>query len=108
MATAFETFVRKVDALTREASSAAARIAGVATAQRCTERYMQHVLHGAPDSSYSIVSPVGTQGQSTSIHDRAGWGVVGVDAGLERETRYRLEGVYGGDQLPIVAGALAR
>jgi len=108
MATAFETFVRTVNALTREAppeveliDEVAAELARLnasgrwlpeSARQPCTERYMQHVLHVAPDSSFSVVSLVWTQGQSTSIHDHAGWGVVGVYEGLERETRYRLEG----------------
>ena len=76
----------------------------MSTGQPCTERYMQHVVHVAPDSGFSVVSLVWTAGQSTPVHDHSGWGVVCVYEGLERETRYRLDG-EGDDQKLIVTGS---
>ncbi len=60
--------------------------------QSCPEGYSQHLLHVAPDGGFSVCSLVWESGQTTPIHDHVAWCVVGVYEGVERETRYRLEG----------------
>jgi 3-mercaptopropionate dioxygenase len=52
--------------------------------------YRQHVLHVAPDRSFSVVSLVWLPGQQTPIHNHRGWCVVGVHEGEEFETQYRI------------------
>jgi predicted metal-dependent enzyme (double-stranded beta helix superfamily) len=52
--------------------------------------YCQHVLHVDPDGAFSIVALVWLPGQRTPIHDHVSWCVVGVYAGGEEETLYRL------------------
>jgi predicted metal-dependent enzyme (double-stranded beta helix superfamily) len=52
--------------------------------------YCQHVLYVDPDGAFSIVALVWLPGQRTPIHDHVTWCVVGVYAGAEEETLYRL------------------
>jgi predicted metal-dependent enzyme (double-stranded beta helix superfamily) len=52
--------------------------------------YCQHVLYVDPDGAFSIVALVWQPGQGTPIHDHISWCVVGVHAGAEEETLYRL------------------
>jgi predicted metal-dependent enzyme (double-stranded beta helix superfamily) len=54
--------------------------------------YRQHLLHVAPDGAWSLVALVWLPGQATAVHDHVTWCVVGVHAGYEHETRYRLVG----------------
>ena len=60
--------------------------------QRCgsPDCYCQHVLYVDPLGSFSIVSVVWQPGQRTCIHDHVSWCVVGVYAGAEESTLYRL------------------
>lgn len=53
-------------------------------------RYRQHILHVDPEGEFSIVALVWRPGQRTPIHDHVSWCVVGVYAGSEEETLYRL------------------
>ncbi len=55
-----------------------------------TECYCQHPLYIDPDGAFSIVALVWMPGQGTKIHDHVTWCVVGVYAGDEEETLYRL------------------
>ena len=55
-----------------------------------TECYCQHPLYSDPDGAFSIVALVWMPGQGTVIHDHITWCVVGVYAGDEEETLYRL------------------
>ena len=52
--------------------------------------YRSHLLHVAPDGSFSMVALVWLPGQATAIHDHLAWCVVGVHEGAEHEVRYRL------------------
>ena len=56
------------------------------------EGYRQHLIHVAPDGGFSVCALVWESGQTTPIHNHSAWCVVGVYEGVERETRYRLEG----------------
>jgi len=53
------------------------------------ERYVMYPLHVAPDGGFSIASAVWDVGQGTPVHGHETWGVVGIHAGVEVETRYR-------------------
>jgi predicted metal-dependent enzyme (double-stranded beta helix superfamily) len=55
-------------------------------------RYSQYLLHLSPDESWSVVSFVWPSGSSTPVHDHGCWGVVGVYAGEETETGFRVTG----------------
>ncbi|WP_232668216.1 hypothetical protein [Pseudonocardia sp. TRM90224] len=51
-------------------------------------RPMTYPLHIAPDDSWSIASVVWDLDQRTNVHSHETWGVVGIYAGAELETRY--------------------
>jgi len=51
--------------------------------------YRSHLLHVAPDGSFSVVALVWLPGQATAIHDHLSWCVVGVYEGAEHETLFR-------------------
>lgn len=52
------------------------------------ERHMTYPLYIAPDESWSMASVVWDVGQRTNVHSHETWGVVGIYAGAEQETRY--------------------
>ena len=52
------------------------------------ERYVMYPLHVAADGGFSIASAVWNVGQGTPVHGHETWGVVGIYAGVEVETRY--------------------
>jgi 3-mercaptopropionate dioxygenase len=52
------------------------------------DRPAGHVLHVAPDGSFSILGLVWRPGQTTRIHDHITWCVVGVLQGIEHEDLY--------------------
>ena len=52
------------------------------------DRYVMYPLHVASDGSFSIASAVWNVGQGTPVHGHETWGVVGIYAGVEVETRY--------------------
>jgi 3-mercaptopropionate dioxygenase len=54
------------------------------------ERYRQHVLHVAPDGSFSIVALVWRLGQQSSIHDHVAWCAVGLHQGRTEEIAYSI------------------
>lgn len=62
--------------------------------------YNQHVLHVEEDGSFSIVSLVWLEGQSTPVHDHVSWCVPAVHRGREEEVHYRVAGEAGGDGGP--------
>ncbi|MEJ3653034.1 hypothetical protein WEH80_08620 [Actinomycetes bacterium KLBMP 9759] len=51
-------------------------------------RPMTYPLFVAPDDSWSIASVVWDLDQRTNVHSHETWGVVGIYAGAELETRY--------------------
>ncbi len=53
-----------------------------------SERHLNYPLYIAPDESWSMASVVWDVGQRTGVHSHETWGVVGVYAGAELETRY--------------------
>ena len=58
------------------------------TAEPDPDRYVMYPLHVARDGSFSIASAVWNVGQGTPVHGHETWGVVGIYAGVEVETRY--------------------
>lgn len=52
--------------------------------------YRSQVLHVPDDGAWSLMAMVWLPGQTTPIHDHVTWCVVGVHAGEESESRYRL------------------
>ena len=53
-----------------------------------TEHHVNYPLYIAPDDSLSVAAVVWNVGQRTPVHGHETWGVVGIYAGAERETRY--------------------
>lgn len=54
-----------------------------------TDHHVNYPLHIAPDNSWCLAAVVWNLGQRTPVHGHETWGVVGIYAGAERETRYR-------------------
>jgi predicted metal-dependent enzyme (double-stranded beta helix superfamily) len=52
--------------------------------------YRSHLLHTAPDGSFSIVAVVWLPGQVTPAHDHVAWCVSGVLQGIQREELFEL------------------
>ncbi|MEU9954961.1 hypothetical protein [Streptomyces sp. NPDC050982] len=52
------------------------------------ERHLTYPLYIAPDESWSLASVVWDMGQRTKVHSHETWGVAGIYAGVEHETRY--------------------
>lgn len=71
-----------------------------------TDCYCQHVLYVDPDGAFSIVALVWMPGQRTPIHDHVSWCVIGVYAGEEEETLYRLVD-NGTDEVHLVSAGHA-
>ncbi|MGH3318344.1 MAG: hypothetical protein ACRDO0_19540 [Nocardioidaceae bacterium] len=53
-----------------------------------SERHLTYPLYIAPDDRWSMASVVWDVGQQTNVHSHETWGVVGIYAGVEHETRY--------------------
>jgi len=47
-----------------------------------------HLLHTAADGSFFIISVVFPPGTSSGVHYHGAWGVIGVLAGVDEETKY--------------------
>jgi predicted metal-dependent enzyme (double-stranded beta helix superfamily) len=47
-----------------------------------------HLLHTADDGSFFIISVVFPPGTSSGVHYHGAWGVIGVLAGVDEETKY--------------------
>ena len=59
----------------------------------CEGRACGHLLHTAADGSFFIISVVFPPGASSGVHYHGAWGVIGVLAGVDEETKYaRSEG----------------
>ncbi|MFA1547000.1 hypothetical protein [Actinomadura chokoriensis] len=52
------------------------------------EHHVNYPLYIAPDDSWSLACVVWDVGQHTPVHGHQTWGVAGIYAGAERETRY--------------------
>ena len=56
--------------------------------QPCDGRACGHLLHTAEDGSFFIISVVFPPGTSSGVHYHGAWGVIGVLAGVDEETKY--------------------
>jgi predicted metal-dependent enzyme (double-stranded beta helix superfamily) len=56
--------------------------------QPVPSRHMTYPVYIAPDESWSMASVVWDVGQRTNVHSHETWGIVGIYAGAELETRY--------------------
>jgi predicted metal-dependent enzyme (double-stranded beta helix superfamily) len=54
----------------------------------CDGRACGHLLHTADDGSFFIISVVFPPGTSSGVHYHGAWGVIGVLAGVDEETKY--------------------
>jgi len=54
----------------------------------CEGRACGHLLHTAADGSFFIISVVFPPGTSSGVHYHGAWGVIGVLAGVDEETKY--------------------
>ena len=54
----------------------------------CDGRACGHLLHTAADGSFFIISVVFPAGASSGVHYHGAWGVIGVLAGVDEETKY--------------------
>jgi len=54
----------------------------------CDGRACGHLLHTAADGSFFIISVVFPPGTSSGVHYHGAWGVIGVLAGVDEETKY--------------------
>jgi predicted metal-dependent enzyme (double-stranded beta helix superfamily) len=54
----------------------------------CEGRACGHLLHTAADGSFFIISVVFPPGTSSGVHYHGAWGVIGVLAGTDEETKY--------------------
>jgi predicted metal-dependent enzyme (double-stranded beta helix superfamily) len=54
----------------------------------CEGRACGHLLHTAEDGSFFIISVVFPPGTSSGVHYHGAWGVIGVLAGVDEETKY--------------------
>ncbi len=54
----------------------------------CDGRACGHLLYTAPDGSFFIISVVFPPGTSSGVHYHGAWGVIGVLAGEDEETKY--------------------
>ncbi len=52
------------------------------------DHHVTYPLHVDPEDRWSMVSVVWAVGQRTPVHSHETWGVAGIYAGAERETRY--------------------
>ncbi|GAA0567406.1 hypothetical protein [Actinomadura livida] len=52
------------------------------------EHHVNYPVYIAPDDSWSLACVVWDVGQHTPVHGHQTWGVAGIYAGAERETRY--------------------
>lgn len=52
------------------------------------DRYVMYPLHVDGQRRFSVAAAVWNVGQSTPVHGHETWGVVGIYAGVEGETRY--------------------
>ncbi len=56
--------------------------------QPCDGRACGHLLFTDPDGEYFIISVVFPSGTSSGVHYHGAWGVIGILAGTDEETKY--------------------
>ena len=56
--------------------------------QPCDGRACGHLLYTDPDGEFFIISVVFPQGTSSGVHYHGAWGVIGILAGTDEETKY--------------------
>jgi predicted metal-dependent enzyme (double-stranded beta helix superfamily) len=54
----------------------------------CDGRACGHLLYTDPEGEYFIISVVFPQGTSSGVHYHGAWGVIGILAGTDEETKY--------------------
>jgi predicted metal-dependent enzyme (double-stranded beta helix superfamily) len=54
----------------------------------CDGRACGHLLYTDPQGDYFIISVVFPQGTSSGVHYHGAWGVIGILAGTDEETKY--------------------
>jgi predicted metal-dependent enzyme (double-stranded beta helix superfamily) len=57
-------------------------------AQPCDGRACGHLLYSDPDGEFFVISVVFPQGTSSGVHYHGAWGVIGILAGTDEETKY--------------------
>jgi predicted metal-dependent enzyme (double-stranded beta helix superfamily) len=60
-----------------------------AYAQPCDGRACGHLLYTDPKGEFFVISVVFPQGTSSGVHYHGAWGVIGILAGTDEETKYR-------------------
>jgi predicted metal-dependent enzyme (double-stranded beta helix superfamily) len=56
--------------------------------QPCDGRACGHLLYTDPDGEFFVISVVFPQGTSSGVHYHGAWGVIGILAGTDEETKY--------------------
>jgi predicted metal-dependent enzyme (double-stranded beta helix superfamily) len=54
----------------------------------CDGRACGHLLYTDPEGEYFIISVVFPQGTSSGVHYHGAWGIIGILAGTDEETKY--------------------
>lgn len=57
--------------------------------QPCDGRACGHLLYTDPDGEFFVISVVFPAGTSSGVHYHGAWGVIGILAGTDEETKYR-------------------
>jgi predicted metal-dependent enzyme (double-stranded beta helix superfamily) len=57
----------------------------------CDGRACGHLLYSDPGGEFFVISVVFPQGTSSGVHYHGAWGVIGILAGVDEETKYRRE-----------------
>jgi predicted metal-dependent enzyme (double-stranded beta helix superfamily) len=57
-------------------------------AQPCDGRACGHLLYTDPEGEFFVISVVFPQGTSSGVHYHGAWGVIGILAGTDEETKY--------------------
>lgn len=57
--------------------------------QPCDGRACGHLLYTDPNNEFFVISVVFPSGTSSGVHYHGAWGVIGILAGTDEETKYR-------------------
>lgn len=57
----------------------------------CDGKACGHLLYTDPDGEFFVISVVFPSGTSSGVHYHGAWGVIGILAGTDEETKYRRE-----------------
>ncbi|MEX2246160.1 MAG: hypothetical protein WEC75_05690 [Dehalococcoidia bacterium] len=60
--------------------------------QPCDGGACGHLLYTDPEGEFFIISVVFPQGTSSGVHYHGAWGVIGILAGVDEETKYARDG----------------